>query len=263
MRSRLAAVFRIGVSTSYYQQLQPAKDTVLLNRIRAIMQDNPAYGHERVAMALGEGTERVRRIMKANDLKPAIRRVKPWTKPENTPLEVTLQNLIRDTAASQPSHIWASDFTYLWFRGVWYYLATVIDLFTREIVGWQLGKRSKAQLIHLAYCDGLSRHPPPLIVHADQGSQYTAASTKQLVKLTGGQLSYSDPGSPWQNGYQESFYGHFQLELGDLDRFEHEGELFEGIAKQLYYYNNQRIHTAVRTSPVQYREKYYATRAAE
>src|SRR5207244_11597570 len=106
-----------------------------------------------------------------------------------------LQNLIREIAAARPSHIWASDFTYLWFQGACYYLATVLDLFSREIVGWQLGRRSKAQLIHLAYCDGLSRHPPPLIFHADQGSQYTAVSTKQLVELTGGVMSYSDKAS--------------------------------------------------------------------
>jgi len=69
-------------------------------------------------------------------------------------------------------------------------------------------------------------------------------------------MSYSNPGSPWQNGYQESFYGHFQLEFGDLSRFEHEGELFEAIAKQLYYYNTKRIHTALKTNPVQFRRNY-------
>lgn len=259
MRIKLAKAIGIATSTSYYQHIQPAKDQLLLTRIKRCMADNPAYGYERVALDLGEGLERVRRVMRANDLAPTIRRVKPWTKPEATNLIIELQNLIREVKAERPSQIWASDFTYLWFQGKWYYLATVLDLFTREVVGWQLGRRSKAQLIHLAYCDGLSKHPPPAIFHADQGSQYTAASTRQLVELTGGQISYSNKASPWQNGYQESFYGHFQLELGDLSRFEREGELFEAIAKQLYYYNNNRIHTSIRTSPVKFKLNYQAS----
>lgn len=263
MRSRLAASFGIARSSSYYRHRQPAKDEVLLNRIRIVMRDNPAYGYQRVALELSEGLERVRRLMRANNLRPAIRRVKAWAKPQNQLPESSLQNLIRQTIAARPSHIWASDFTYLWFQGRWYYLATVLDLFTREIVGWQLGRRSKAELIHLAYCDGLSNHPPPLICHADQGNQYTAASTRQLVALTGGEISYSDRASPWQNGFQESFYGHFQLELGDLSRFEHEGELFEAIARQLYYYNHKRIHTALKTNPVSYRNHYQLTKARE
>jgi transposase InsO family protein len=263
MRSKTSRALGIAPSTSYYQYLMPTKDALLLSRIKAVMKDNPAYGHERVATELKESKERIRRVMKANSLKPAIRRIKPWTKPESVALVTDLQNLIRDWRAARPSHIWASDFTYLWFQSKWYYLATVLDLFSREIVGWQLGRRSHAQLIHLAYCDGLSQHPPPLIFHADQGGQYTATSTKQLVELTGGQVSYSDKASPWQNGFQESFYGHFKLELGDLHRFKHEGELFEAIAKQLYYYNHKRIHTALKTKPVEFRENYLAKTARE
>ena len=256
MRTKLAAALGIPRSSTYYHHTQPGKDAVLLARIRDVMAANPAYGYERVALEVHEGSERVRRVMRANGLQPVVRRVKAWHKPKETNPGDGLRNLIRDTKAQYPSHIWASDFTYSWFQGAWYYLATVLDVYSREIVGWQLGKRSKAQLIHLAYCDALSRHPPPGIFHADQGSQYTARSTKQLVEMTGGVMSYSEAGSPWQNGYQESFYGHFKLELGDVDRFEHEGELFEAIAKQLYYYNHKRIHTSLKTNPVTYRDNY-------
>ena len=262
MRSKLAVAIGIKPSTGYYRHLMPVKDETLLSRIKRSMVANPAYGYERIAIDLDEGLERVRRVMRANGLRPSIRRVKAWEKPTDTNPEQELQNLTRDIVAKWPSHIWASDFTYIWFDGKWYYLATVLDLFTREIIGWQLGKRSRAQLIHLAYCDGLSSHPPPAIFHADQGSQYTAAATRQLVELTGGQVSYSDRGSPWQNGYQESFYGHFKLELGDLSRYEHEGELFEAIAKQIYYYNHKRIHTALKTNPVRFRLIHQTSQAA-
>jgi len=261
MHSKLALACGTARSCLYYEHIQPGKDHVLKLRIETVMADHPAYGYERVAMELNEGAERVRRVMRQNGLRPAIRRRKYWDKPKSPPFEDELNNLIKDIKAVRPCHIWAGDFTYLWFNDKWYYLATVIDLFSREIVGWQLGKRHKAQLIRLAYCDALSRHPPPVIFHADHGSEYTAESTKQLVGLSGGQMSYSDKGSPWQNGFQESFYGHFQLELGDLTRFEHEGELYEAIAKQLYYYNHKRIHTAIRTNPVNYREEYHLAKS--
>lgn len=225
------------------------------------MNDHPAYGYERVALELNEGLERVRRVMRASNLYPTVVRSTPWIKPKTTTIAAELKNLVKDIQPVRPSHIWATDFTYIWFNGAWYYLATVIDLFTREIVGWQLGKRHKAQLVHLAYCDGLSSHPPPRFLHADQGSEYTASSTSRLVALTGGSMSFSAKGSPWQNGYQESFYSHFKLELGDIGRFEHEGELFEAIAKQIYYYNNHRIHTAIKTKPAQYRQAYLLTKS--
>lgn len=264
MRGLLAKAFGVARSSSYRQHIQPVKDEVLLKRIEASMATNPAYGYIRVALDLDEGLERVRRIMQANDLRPAVRRHKAWRRPpDSASLEDELKNLIKEINPRRPFQIWASDFTYIWFQGRWYYLATILDLFTREIVGWQLGRKHRAQLIHLAYCDALSRHPPSTIVHADQGSEYTARSTKRLVELNGGEMSFSNKGSPWQNGHQESFYGHFKLELGDINRFEHEGELFEAIAKQLYYYNNQRIHTALKTNPAQYRKTYLLTKARE
>lgn len=265
MRSRLSTALGIPRSTGYYRHVLPGKDKALCGRIETVMQANPAYGYERVAIELGEGLERVRRVMRANNLRPAVRRVKPWQKPQAADGTVLaeLQNLIREKSAERPSHIWASDFTYIRFNGMWYYLATVLDIFTREIVGWQLGKRSKARLIHLAYCDALSKHPPPGILHVDRGSQYTAAATKRLAAITNTAMSYSDPGSPWQNGFQESHYSNFKLELGDVTRFEHEGELFEAIARQLYYYNNRRIHTAIKTSPAQFRQSYPATTGSD
>ena len=82
MRPRLSVAFGIPRSTSYYHHTLPDKDDALRVRIEAVMKDNPAYGHERVAMALDDGTERVRRVMHKFDLRPAIRRIKPWQEPK-------------------------------------------------------------------------------------------------------------------------------------------------------------------------------------
>jgi putative transposase len=141
MRSRLSRTLGIPRSTGYYHHTLPDRDEALRIRIETVMEDNPAYGHERVAMALDEGTERIRRVMSKFGLRPTIRRVKPWQKPEVTDNVVLagLQNLIRDRRAERPFHIWASDFTYIWFNGMWYCLATVLDIYNREIVGWAIG----------------------------------------------------------------------------------------------------------------------------
>jgi transposase InsO family protein len=101
----------------------------------------------------------------------------------------------------------------------------------------------------------LKNHEAPEIIHSDQGSEYDSEDFTILVKTTGAKLSMSDKGSPWQNGHQESFFGHFKDEAGDLNRFETLGELIEYIYQQMYYYNHKRIHSVLKMSPIQYRDK--------
>lgn len=158
------------------------------------------------------------------------------------------QNII----ASYLHHVWAEDFTYLKFQGKWYYLATIIDLYSRQIVGWALSIHHDTDLITAALLDALSRHEPPAICHQDQGSEYVSERYDIIALSLGIELSFSDKGSPWENGFQESFYRPFKLEIGarKLDRFGDIGELMEAIAKQMRYYNTQRIHSALRMSPL-------------
>lgn len=231
----------------------PTRNEQVKEAVEAVQVEHPAYGHKRIAIELGCGHNQIRRVMKLFGLKPIIMRKHGWVGPPKE-LEPARPNLIAELTPARSGHIWASDFTYLYFQGRWYYLATVLDLFTRRIVGWNIGRRHTGRLIHLATCDALSRHEPPAYFHSDQGSEYTAAQTIRLVEAAGARCSWSAKGSPWQNGYQESFYQNFKLELGDLARFEHEGELFEAVAKQIYYYNYKRIHTALKMPPVRFEE---------
>ena len=252
IRAKLARVFGIGRSSSYYQVTQPARDEELRQNITNVLLANPAYGHKRVALELNCGKNQIRRVMKLFGLEPTVHRRYRW---QPVPIETQIvlrPNRITDLTPSYLHHVRASDFTYLWCNSRWYYLATVLDLFTRQLVGWSIGRRHTAQLIHLAVCDALSSHQPPACFHTDQGSEYTAVATVMLVEAAGSLFSWSAKGSPWQNGYQESLYQNFKLELGDLSRFKTEGELFEAVAKQIYYYNHHRIHTALLMSPVQF-----------
>lgn len=94
----------------------------------------------------------------------------------------------------------------------------------------------------------------PKIVHTDQGSEYCSKENISFLESLGIQISMSKKASPWENGYQESFYNNFKTDLGlEFDRFETLGELVEGIHQTITYYNKRRIHTALKMSPEQFK----------
>lgn len=150
------------------------------------------------------------------------------------------------------SGAWVQDFTYLWFDRSWCYLATVLDLKTRQIVGWQFGMSHSSTLTYGALLDALSKHDPPSILHSDQGSEYLSHKHKELCDRLEITLSCSTKASPWQNGFMERWYGNFKLELGRLSQYEDIAKLHEAIALQIHYYNTKRIHTALKMSPAAY-----------
>lgn len=150
------------------------------------------------------------------------------------------------------SGAWVQDFTHIWFMGMWVYVATVEDLKTRRIVGWSMGLRHDADLVHRAVLDALSKYSPPPILHSDQGSEYLSYRLRDLCDKLEIELSCSDKASPWQNGFKERFYGTLKDELGPVSRFADLTQFYEGLALTIYYYNHKRIHTALRMSPAAY-----------
>lgn len=157
-----------------------------------------------------------------------------------------------DYSGMTKSGAWAQDFTYLKFHGSWYYLAGVLDLKTRQIVGWRLGSNHSAELTHAAVLDALSKHEPPAILHSDQGSEYLSYKHQDLCAKMEITLSASKRGSPWQNGFMERWFGGFKLEVGDYSKLKDIAALHEAIALHIHYYNTKRIHTALRMSPAAY-----------
>ena len=147
---------------------------------------------------------------------------------------------------------WVQDFTYFWFERSMHYLAVVLDLKTRQVVGWQFGTRHTSELTHGAVLDALSKHPSPTILHRDQGSEYLSYKHKLLCEKMEIILSCSTKASPWQNGFMERFFGSFKLELGKLTNYKELPQLYEAIALNIYYYNTKRIHLALKMSPAAY-----------
>jgi transposase InsO family protein len=150
------------------------------------------------------------------------------------------------------ANVWVQDFTYLKFKNAWHYMAVVLDVRTRQILGWKLGTNHSSELTYAAILDALSKYSTPAILHSDQGSEYLSYKHQDLCNRLEIQLSCSDAGKPWQNGFMERWFGGFKLELGTLTRFKDLSKLYEGIAMQVYYYNHKRIHTALKMSPAAY-----------
>lgn len=147
---------------------------------------------------------------------------------------------------------WVQDFTYIWFQRQWHYLAVVLNLKTRQVLGWRLGLRHSSELTYSALLDALSKHPAPAILHSDQGSEYLSHKHQLLCDKLEVTLSCSDKASPWQNGYMETWFGKFKFDLGSVTTYHDLGQLHEAIALQMHYYNTKRIHTALKMSPAAY-----------
>ena len=233
----------------YYVPKQPQKDWDAKQLIEVALRDHPSYGHKRLAIHLSINRKRILRVMKLFGIKP-YRRTTP--KLYKKPKDSVFPNLLITESPQGIGDIYASDFTYLKYRGRWVYVATVLDVFTREIVGVSVLTTHSAQLVLNALANAVLYRPPPRIVHSDQGSEYTSKDYTALVQQLGILQSMSNPGCPWENGYQESFYKGFKLELGDPNRFDTLGELVAAVYQTINYYNRDRIHSAHRMSPAQF-----------
>lgn len=255
-KTALAKKLGIARSTLYYKPKKPPCDDEDKLKIVAILQEHPAYGHRRVAMALAVNHKKTERLMKKFGLKPKVRRGYRLVKPNdmNKP-ETRVENILKTLCPIRPNIVWAGDFTYFWFKDRFWYLATIIDVHTREILGWYIANHHTTVLIIEAFQDATRRTgTAPKYFHSDQGSEYVSGAYESLLAVHGTTPSHSRKGSPWQNGFQESFYNNFKLELWDVRRFTNVGELIEAIHFQICYYNTKRIHSALKMPPITYRQ---------
>lgn len=235
--------------------------------LRAAHAEHPFYGVERLAIHFGWSEVKTRRIRNlAGIVIPTAgkkHRYRKSVRAEIPPAPNALHAYatFKDPARPQDgmsykgmtkANAWVQDFTYLKFQGSWYYLAVVLDVATRQILGWKLGASHSSELTCEAILDALSKHSPPAILHSDQGSEYLSYKHQDLCERLEIRLSCSAAGKPWQNGFMERWFGGFNLELGSLTQFTDLAKLHEGIALQVFYYNHKRIHTALRMSPAAY-----------
>jgi putative transposase len=257
-KTELAKKLGIGRSTLYYKSKLTVVDEELRKQIVVIMGIHTAYGHKRIANAFPISRKRVLRVMKKYGIKPyKMRQKKPRKQDDEGKEEAKWHNAIKGFCPIRPNVVWASDFTYIKYHGYFLYLATIIDVYTRELIGWNISVRHDTALVLGALKHALTREQAVVVyLHSDQGSEYDAKSYEEYVLDKGIIISMSQKSSPWENGFQESFYSQFKVELGDVSRFETVEELIEEIYQTIYYYNNSREHTSLNMSPVSFKQQY-------
>lgn len=252
----------LGISRQWLYKtdfLQKQKDSLLKEQILSVLMTHPSYGYRRVALELKLGKKRVRRCMHIYGIKPYKRKSRWRKRRDERRKAAPYSNLIKNQCPLTANYIWASDFTYLPFKGKFLYLATFLDLYTREIVGWQLSQKHDKDLIIQAFLDAFKNRDfnKPKFVHSDQGSEYCSQDYTNFIKNLGITISMSQKSSPWENGFQESFYNNFKTDLGlEIERFTSIGELLEAIHQTINYYNKERIHSSLKMSPVQFASKF-------
>lgn len=256
-KSKTELARQLGVSRSrlYYQPKLPAKDLALKTKIEKVLSLHKAYGHRRVALALLINKKRAIRVMKLFNLKPQRRRKIPRKPKDSGQAPMAIPNLLKGTVIDAPHRAWVADFTFLPYYGRFVYLATIEDIFTRRLLGWEAATGHNAELVARALLDALARHDPAGIIHSDQGKEYRSRDYLALLKSFSIKPSMSEKASPWQNGYKESFYSEFKLELGHPEVYPTLGELIEAVARQIHYYNHQRIHTALKCPPAVFAQR--------
>jgi putative transposase len=172
---------------------------------------------------------------------------------------ITYTNLIKKITPQAPHHIWASDISYIKFQGRFWYLSTIEDLHTRQIMAVQVGKHHDAALVKTTIPQALKTGNKPTYFHTDQGTEFMSRDNTDLLESHDIKVSFSNLASPWENGYKESFFGRFKDEFGDFNRFDHVGELIEEIYSKVHYYNHRRRHTAFKVAPVVYAKQFSDT----
>jgi len=256
IKSVCAEALGINRKNIYRERKRTVKDLALKQQIEAVHREHPAYGHRRIALHLGINHKRAQRVMAQFNLRPPRRRVQRYST-VSTPHH-TYHNLLNNLTITHPHQVWCSDLSRLVYRGSTWYLATIEDLATRQIIAAKLGKRHDSHLVLATLHQAFATRHSPAIFHSDQGTEFMAQLCTDTLEARGVQISVSDVASPWQNGFMESFFGRFKQELGDLDRFASAGEMIEAIYRQIRYYNRSRIHTALKLPPAIYAARTFS-----
>ena len=219
------------------------------------------YGSPRVHEDLQEqgircGRKRVARLMRENGIRAKqARRFKATTDSDhNDPVAPNL--LDREFHVDVPDRVWVADLTYIWTREGWLYLAVILDLFSRRVVGWSMSKRITSQLTLEALSVALwSRKPSPgLLHHSDRGSQYTCGDYRDVLDEHGVLCSMSRKGDCWDNAVAESFFKTLKVErVNDRDYWTREEAQTDIIDYIERFYNRKRRHSYLGyVSPVKY-----------
>ena len=257
-----------GSRTGYYDWCKrPPSSRELSNRqldthIQAIFVEHKGrYGSPRITDELLDrdiscSENRVVARMKALNLRAKAKRKYKMTTDSNHNKPIAPNRLNRNFTANMPNEKWTSDITYIWTQEGWLYLAVIMDLFSRAIIGWKIGRRMTQDLV----CDALTmalwrrQFPQDVIVHSDRGSQYASDKYRQLLLKHRLLASMSKRGDCYDNAAMESFFHSLKVELIHDEYYSTREQATQSIFEYIEcYYNFKRKHSTIGyTAPMVY-----------
>jgi putative transposase len=254
MMCRLLSVSRSGY---YGWKQRPPSDRdranqLLTAEIKRVFDDEKGRpGAPRIARRLHDegktaGRHRIARIMRDNGWRAkAARKYKATTNSKHS-LPVAPNLLGQDFSADRPNQKWVSDITYVWTDEGWLYLAVVLELYSRRVIGWAIAERMTATLV----CDALimalwhRKMPTGVIVHSDRGSQYCSAVYQELFRKHRLICSMSKKGDCYDNAAMESWNHSFKVEAVHGERFKNRSDAKHQVFEYIeVYYNRKRLHS--------------------
>lgn len=226
------------------------------------------YGSPRVHAELrAQGIEvnhkRVERQMREMGLQGRAKRRFRRTTDSNHDQPIAPDRVQRRFEVDEPDRVWVADITYVWTVQGWMYLAVVLDLFSRRVIGWSMAEHMRADLVVDALRAALGRRRPSergLVFHSDRGTQYAAGAFRALLEAHGIQASMSRRGDCWDNAVAESFFATLKTELVEDLVFTSRANARTVIAEWIeIFYNGKRRHSTIGyVAPVEYERRYYA-----
>lgn len=225
------------------------------------------YGSPRMHEALLErgfevGLNRVARLMAELGLRACPKRKFKTTTDSEHSFPISDNLLNREFKTTEPDRVWVADMTYIWTGEGWLYLAVIIDLFSRRVVGWSMADHMRTELVLTALEAALGQRQASsqgLIFHSDRGSQYASNDYQIALQNAGIQGSMSRRANCWDNAVAESFFGTIKMEFIHRMTFADHAEAKTAISEWIeVFYNRQRIHSTIGfLSPVQFEEDYW------
>jgi putative transposase len=230
------------------------QEAALCSTVRDVFEaSDSTYGSPRVLGELKQrgwriGKRRIERAMRGMGLTPPTPRRHRRTTTSNPTHPVAPNQLARDFAATRPDERWVTDITYVWTQEGWAYLAVILDLFSRGVVGWALDS-TLATKLPLAALDAAVRRRRPasgLLHHSDRGCQYTSAPYRETLAGLGITVSMSRKGNCWDNAVVESFFASLKSELVHRRSWTTRVELHAAVFEYIeVFYNRRRLHSSL------------------
>ncbi len=229
------------------------------------------YGSRRLQAALNfqgvsVGRYRVRRLMREHQLRPVWKRKIVHTTNSKHDLPIAANILERQFDPAAANRAWVADITYIRTRRGWLYLAAVLDLYSRKVVGWAMAPNMPAELVCSALQMAIAqRQPAPgLVVHSDRGSQYASEAYRALLRRHGLVLSMSRKGNCWDNAVMERFFLNLKMERVWQRDYANHAEAIADIADYIVgFYNNVRLHSRLGYLPPNLYERHAAIHPIE